>query len=241
MNYDPAAMQSQGAQPTQGINEEMVRQEANRELASKNFAAKMNKDKLRDLAEQCLRGYENDCDSRSDWEKDLTEWLKLANQIREEKSYPWAKSSNVKYPLLSTAAMQFAARAYPSLVPATGKIVNYTVAGKDPTGQKLEKADRVSTYMSYQLLNEIKGWEEDMDRMLMMLPVVGVLFKKTWYDKTEDRIRSEVILPKNIVVNYWTKNLHECERISERILISPRLLKEKINSKVFLDLDYQNQ
>jgi chaperonin GroES len=45
------------------------------------------------------------------------QWLKLATQVVEKKTYPWPNAANVKYPLLTTAAMQFAARAYPALVP----------------------------------------------------------------------------------------------------------------------------
>jgi chaperonin GroES len=232
MNYTPAGTQTQDALPSLATepNPDII-------LNTKNLAKGLKDDVLTKISEQCKRGYEQDVASREDWERDLDVWLKMANQIRETKSYPWANASNIKYPLLSTAAMQFAARAYPSLVPANGQIVNFTVVGKDPDGKKLEKATRVSKYMSYQLMEEICGWDEDMDRMLMMLPVVGTVFKKTWYDKSTDKIRSEVILPKNVVVNYWTKNLHECERISERILMSPRLLKEKVNAKVFLDVD----
>jgi predicted phage terminase large subunit-like protein len=48
---------------------------------------------------------------------DQVEWLKLATQVMEKKNYPWPNAANVKYPLLTTAAMQFAARAYPALVP----------------------------------------------------------------------------------------------------------------------------
>jgi chaperonin GroES len=223
--------------PTQGTDQLVPEVNPDITLATKNFAESLDDDELSEISNQCKQGYILDRDSREDWENDLDEWLKLANQIRETKSYPWAKASNIKYPLLSTAAMQFAARAYPSLVPGNGKIVTFTVVGKDPTGEKLEKASRVSQFMSYQLQDEVPGWEEDMDRMLMMLPVVGTIFKKTWYDKTSDAIRSEVLLPKNVVVNYWTKNLQECERISEIIKISPRLLKEKQNSGVYLDID----
>ena len=237
MNYNPADTQPVEGQTTQGINPQAVLQEANRVLAQKNWAIGLSEDKLRAIAAQCKAGYEADLQSRSDWEHDLDDWLKLANQIREQKSYPWVNASNIKYPLLSTAAMQFAARAYPSLVPANGKVVNYIVAGKDPNGTKLDKAMRVSTYMSYQVMQELVGWEEEMDKMLMMLPVVGTLFKKTWYDKAEDRIRSELLLPKNVVVNYWTKNIKECERISERIFMSQRILKEKINAGVYRDVD----
>jgi chaperonin GroES len=237
MNYNPADTQMPDEASTQGIDSLAPQPNPNVTLSTQNFAETLDEAELQEVSERCKRGYELDRGSREDWENEVEEWLKLANQIREVKSYPWRNASNIKYPLLSTAAMQFAARAYPALVPSNGKVVNNKVVGKDPTGQKLEKADRVSTYMSYQLLQEIPGWEEDMDRMLMMLPVVGTVFKKTWYDKSCDRIRSEVILPKNVVVNYWTKNLHECERISEVILMSPRILKEKQNAGVYLEAD----
>ena len=133
--------------------------------------------------------------------------------------------------------MQFAARSYPSLVPSNGKVVNSVVIGKDTTGEKYEKAQRVSTYMSYQIMHEMRGWEEDMDKMLMMLPIVGTMFKKTWYDKVEDKIKSKLILPKYLVVNYWTTNLDESERISEVIHMSPRLLKERQNMGVYAEED----
>lgn len=204
---------------------------------NKNLAEDLDEDKLTKIGQDCKKGFEFDLQSRSEWDQEMDEWVKLAKQYRQSKTYPWPNASNVKYPLLSTAAMQFAARAYPSLVPSNGKIVNSLVIGMDETGQKLDKANRVSKYMSYQIMQEMDNWEEDMDKLLMMLPIVGTMFKKTWYDKTNDRVRSCLILPKNVVVNYWTKNLETCERISEVILLSPRLVQERINKKVFLDAD----
>lgn len=207
------------------------------QMLNANLAEKLDEDTLNKIGEQCRSGFELDLQSRSDWEVDLKEWIDLAKQIREEKSFPWPGASNVKYPLLSTAAMQFAARSYPSLLPSNGQIVKSQVIGKDPTAQKLETANRVSMYMSYQLMHEMDGWEEDMDKMLMMIPVVGTIFKKTFYDKSKDQIASNLVLPQNLVVNYWTKSLNECERISEIIRLSPRLLKERQNQKIFRDID----
>lgn len=204
-------------------------------LQHQNLAEDLDEEELTEIGAQCLRGFELDLDSRSDWEDALDGWIALAKQIREEKSYPWANASNVKYPLLTTAAMQFSARAYPSLIPSNGKIVKVKVIGKDPTGEKFERGQRVGDYMSYQILYDMESWEEDMDRLLMQLPVVGTMFKKTWYDKATDKICSRVILPKNLVVNNWAHSLHCVERISEVIEMSPRLLKERQNQGIFID------
>lgn len=207
------------------------------EKHNENLADSLSEDKLTELGAWCKEGFESDLNSREDWDHCLDQWIALAKQQKDEKSFPWRGASNVKYPLLTTAAMQFAARAYPSLVPSNGKIVKSIVIGKDPTGQKLEKASRVSDYMSYQLMYEMHGWEEDMDKMLMQLPVVGTMFKKTWYNRNKDSICSKIILPKNLVVNYWTHSLEDTERISEILWMSPRVLKEYQNQNIYKKVD----
>ena len=219
-------------------NEQPQQQDTLRSIVeSKNIAEKLDKEKLHTIGSDALSGYLSDKESRKEWEVQMEEWTKLATQVREEKSYPWPKASNVKYPLLTTAAMQFAARAYPSLLPSDGKIVKSTVIGKDIDGSKYDTADRVSMYMSYQLLHEINGWEESMDKLLIMLPVVGTIFKKTYWDSIRKKVCSEIILPKNVVVNYWAKSLREAERISQVIEMSPRVLKERQMAELFLDVD----
>ena len=239
MNLNPAdSMMPEDQNTPDTESEDYTKEESpEAELLGKNLLDEMDEDQVTELQTQVTAGYENDFKSCEDWVRDLEDWIDLAKQVRKDKSYPWPNASNVKYPLLSTAAMQFAARAYPSLVPSSGKIVKSVVIGKDPTGQKLEQGERVSTYMSYQLFHEMTGWEEDMDKMLMMLPITGTMFKKTWYDKSEDKIRSCLILPKNIVVNYWTKSLDDCERISEVIELSQRKMQERIRQKIYKDVD----
>jgi chaperonin GroES len=207
---------------------------------NENLALGLTEEQLLEIAYRCHQGFESDLESRKDWEQSLDEWLLLAKQVRDEKTFPWRGSSNVKYPLMTTAAMQFAARAYPSLVPSNGKIVKSVVIGDDPTGQKFEHAERVSDYMSYQIMHDLKGWEEDMDRMLMQLSIVGCMFKKTWFNANKDNICSKLVEPKKLVVNYWTRNLDECERISEIIYMSQRVLKEYQAKEIFRDVDLGN-
>lgn len=216
---------------------QVVQQSAATEAHTKNLAETLEEDVLTTIGAGCKQAFDEDLASRAEWEQNIEDWIKLAKQVQEEKTYPWPGASNVKYPLVSTAALQFAARSYPSLIPSDGKIVNAQVVGKDPTGEKWEKAQRVGLYMSYQIMQEMKGWEEDMDKLLMQLPIVGTLFKKTYYDKADDVIKSSVILPKNLVVNYWTSCLEDAECISEVIHMSARKLKEKQNLGIYKDID----
>jgi len=202
-----------------------------------NIAENLDEDELTKIGMECRQGFEVDHSSREQWEKSYDQWLKLANQVQEERTFPWQGASNVKYPLMTTAAMQFSARAYPSLVPSSGNIVKSKIIGKDPDGSKLALADRVSTYMSYQILHQMEGWEEDMDKLLIMLPIVGTVFKKTYYSTVHKKNVSELIMPKDIVVDFWAKNLESAERISQILMLNKRQIKERQMSKIYAEVD----
>lgn len=205
-------------------------------LSSVNIAEELTEDDLIHIGNQCHTGYENDLASRKPWEQDLKNWTELALQVASEKTYPWPGAANIKYPLLATAAMQFAARAYPTLIPSNGKVVKCKVNGFDPQGQKAERAKRVSTFMSWQLMEEMDDWEEDMDKLLITLPIAGTCFKKTYWDAAKQRNVSRLILPKTLVVNYYARNMEDAERITEIFPMSKRKLMERVNQGVFLDV-----
>ena len=209
-------------------------------LESVNIADDLQDEQLSKIADQVVDGFDTDLDSRKPWERDLKTWTELALQVAGEKTFPWPNAANIKYPLLATAAMQFAARAYPTLVPSDGKIVKCKVVGYDMDGQKAARAERISKHMSYQVIDEMSDWEEDMDKLLITLPIAGTCFKKTYWDATKQRNCSKLVLPKTLVVNYYCRSLDEAERITEIFYLTRRQVKERQNRGIFLDIDLQD-
>ncbi|MCI4437903.1 MAG: hypothetical protein JHC33_13940 [Ignisphaera sp.] len=206
-------------------------------LASKNIAEDLKEDQLIMIGDQVSTGYNSDLESRRPWEEDLKNWTELALQVSSSKTFPWPNAANIKFPLLATAAMQFAARAYPTLVPSNGTLVKCRVVGYDPDGQKTARAERISKHMSYQILDQMSDWEEDMDKLLIALPIAGTCFKKTYWDAAKQRNCSKLVLPKALVVNYDCRNIEEAERITEVVYLTKRSVKERQNQGVFLDVD----
>ena len=133
--------------------------------------------------------------------------------------------------------MQFAARAYPTLVPANNQIVKCRTVGADTTGEKSQRAYRISKHMSYQLLDEMNDWEEDMDKLLLSLPLAGTCFKKTYWDAAKQVNASKLVLPKYLVVNYYSQSLEDAERITEVLTLSKRVVKERVNKKLFRNVN----
>lgn len=202
-----------------------------------NIAEKLKADELVKIGAQAYDDYQVDLKSRSHWEKEVDGWTKLAIQVKEHKSYPWPNASNVKFPILATAAMQFSARAYPTLVPSDGKIVKMEVVGMDPMGEKKARATKIGEFMSYQVLKMMEDWEEDMDKLLLILPILGTCFKKTYWDGVKGTNCSRLVLPKDLVVNYWATSLEDAERVTERIEMHPRIIKERQLAGIFRNVE----
>lgn len=244
-------MQQPEMPPTEELGEvdEQERMEniVNSALSTFNIASKIKNKKVQDsdtkvldrMGYDILQGYQADEDSRSEWMQQNVTWINQALLKSSPKTFPWPKASNVKYPLLSTAAMQFSARAYPALVPSDGKIVKTRHIPYDPQGTIAEKADRIAKHMSYQIMCKMPGWEQDMDKLLMTMAISGICFKKTYHDDIEGIHRSDIVYPQDLVVNYWAKDLESAYRKTQILYYTDNEIREKINSEEFLDLEYR--
>jgi chaperonin GroES len=198
-----------------------------------NLAEDLDASELASIGAKVVDEYGIDLASRSaeGWDERYDAAMKLALQAREEKSYPWPKAANIKFPLISTAAIQFNARAYPAIVDGPN-IVKGQVLGR-PTPEKAERADRIGKHMSYQLLQEMDDWEDDTDRLLIMLPIVGCAFRKSYFDPMKGYNCSHLVSAKHFVVNYWTKDLDTCPRATHVLEFYPHEVAEKMRSGVW--------
>lgn len=202
-----------------------------------NLAEDLDEDRLNAIGKECKEGFDADLNSRTEWLEETKEWMKLARQVREEKTYPWPQASNIKYPLISIAALQFNARAYPTLIPADGKIVKSRVIGADPTGHKRKKGERIATFMSWQFSKDMEHWEEEMDKLLIYLPIVGLSFKESYYNPVKDKIESCLVDAEYFVVDYWTKNLEDAPRYSKICPMTEQDVKSFQLRGYYLDVD----
>ena len=205
-------------------------------LEVENIAEILNEDDLTDIGLTVVEDYEKDEQSRSEWRKMAEEAMEIAMQVTQEKNYPWPGAANIKWPGLTIASLQFNARAYPALIPGTN-VVKCQVIGPDPQGEEYQRAMRISRHMSYQILEKDKNWESDMDRLLIMAPIVGTLFKKTYFDPAKRSCVSELVTPFELVVPYFAKSLEDAARITHCIEMLPNSVEERMRKGIFLEIE----
>jgi chaperonin GroES len=204
---------------------------------SPNIAGELSEDVLSQISSRVLAEYEIDETSRADWKAEAKLAMDAILQKAETKNYPFENASNIKYPVLTSAALQFGARTYPAVVPGD-KIVKAKIIGPDPHGLKQARGDRVATYQSYQLLKEIKGWEADIDMMVHQLPGIGHAFKKVYRDG-KGRICSVLRPAMNVVVHQGTRDLETVPRITDVIDdLYPHMIESRIRAGTFVEFDF---
>lgn len=91
----------------------------------------LDEQKLTALGAKVVEDYERDLTDRQTWQDKVETALKIAAQeTKDAKDYPFQGASNVKYPILTIAATEFNARAYPAICKGD-ETVQVKVIGSD--------------------------------------------------------------------------------------------------------------
>lgn len=185
-------------------------------------------------------GYVADERSRTVWRKMNAAGMDLAMQITKAKTFPWPNCSNVNFPLVTIAALQFHARAYPALIQGP-EIVKCRVSGLDPTPEEKETAAAVSKYMSYQVLEVDQAWEEGQDRLLLNYSIVGCTFKKTFRSPVLGYNTSQVVYAQDLVLDYFAESVETCRRKTHIYTLSRNDLIEGMRSNDPIYKNYEKE
>jgi chaperonin GroES len=200
-----------------------------------NLAVDLDDDVLNAIGDQVVKEYDLDLASRATWEEQTENAMKLAKQIKEDKSVPWDQASNVKYPLLTEAAIQFASRAMPELIKGSD-IVKAEITGDDPDGSKDARAKNISVHMSWQLDKQMPEWVPDTDRALHIHPIMGGFVRKSWFSRALGRNVSELVLLQDYVVNQKA-NKNRLRRESHRQWYYQNDILENMRSGLWIEHD----
>jgi len=183
---------------------------------------------LKEMGRVVVDEYKLDKSSRSEWEENIAKVLKLFTSFMGQKNFPWEHASNVNLPMLAIAVLQFQARAMDAIIPSREVVKVF-----DPGGNDMERSDRVSKYMNYQLLYSMENFESQFDKTLMQLPIEGAAFKKSYYDHTKRQNVSEYIPAMDLVMNYGAKTLEDAHRKTHAIPMTKNDIRKRVRAGVF--------
>lgn len=183
-----------------------------------------------------LRGlYEEDLESRSDWEEGYTKGLDLLGIKYTERTQPFEGASGVTHPLISESVTQFQAQAYKELLPAGGPVKTQVLGAK--TAEKEAQASRVKNFMNYQVTEIMEEFDPDTDQMLFYLPLSGSTFKKVYFDPTKGRAVSAFVPAEDLVVPYSASDLATSPRVTHTVRMDGNQIRKMQFAGIYRDVE----
>lgn len=195
-----------------GMEIELVPGEETEDSFSANLAEYMDESELQKIASELIGDFDEDIASRKDWIQTYVDGLELLGMKIEERSEPWEGACGVYHPLLSEALVKFQAETMLATFPAAGP-VKTQIIGKE-TPEKKDSAKRVQEDMNYQLMDVMKEYRPEHERMLWGLGLAGNAFKKVYFDPHLERQVSMYVPAEDMVVPYGASDLESSPRVT---------------------------
>ena len=195
------------------------------------------------IADDLLRGINDDLTSRQEWIDDRAQGISLLGLKIEipglqgaSDGAPVEGMSKVRHPLLLEAVLRFQANARSELLPTDGPVKirndnNNANLQQDQLARALEKD------LNHYLTDVASEYYPDTDRMLLMLGFGGTAFKKVYYCPLRNRPVSETVDADDLIVNNAATDLKNAKRITHRVYMKPSTVRRLQLLGVYRDID----
>lgn len=165
------------------------------------------------IQSSCQARFEHDGETCQEWRdnaKALIDIAKMTSQKRRGHIQLW--QADIQVPYLMQSAIQFNARSFPEYM-KDGKVCQPRNYGKVDQ-KKVERSQRVVDHINWQCSEQIKEWPENLDKLLLTMPIVGHMFKVKAYDENLGRITDTLCMPDQITIDNSPNNPEWDRRIA---------------------------
>jgi len=174
------------------------------------------------IANDLLRGIEDDIESRRDWIEARAQGIKLLGLKIEVPNVggtadgaPVEGMSRVRHPLLLEAVLRFQANARSELLPTDGPVKLRNDNNNADLAQD-QRANALQRDLNHYLTSTAAEYYPDTDRMLLMLGFGGTSFKKVYFCPLRNRPVSETVDADDLIVSNAATDLTNAKRVTHR-------------------------
>lgn len=200
-------------------------------FAATNVADLLDEKDLTEIGGEVVEKYEVDLQSHGEKLDKIQRVVDLAMMMtNKKKDFPFENSSNVQYPIIAQAAYEFNARVFPALT-SDGEFVKPKVRGSDNGA-----GARMAGYLNWELEQLIPDYRDGLDKITTLLPVVGTVFRKVYFNVEKQRPDVYYLLPTQLIVNANARNLTDYVK-TEVLYLDKRKFKNKVRVGLYKDVD----
>jgi chaperonin GroES len=144
-------------------------------------------------------------------------------------------ASKVVHPMLTEVCIDFSARAIKEIFPSGGPVKDYIFG--DETPEKVAKAHRKTTYMNWQLTQQIPEFRAELEQLLTQVPLGGAQYLKLSWDPNKKRPVPLFIGIDDIYLPYAATNFYSAERKTHVQYVTEIEYRQRVRSGMYRDID----
>ena len=144
-------------------------------------------------------------------------------------------ASKVVHPMLTEVCVDFSARAIKELFPSGGPVKDY-IFGEE-TAEKVAKAERKTTYMNWQLTQQIPEFRAELEQLLTQVPLGGAQYLKLSWDPKKKRPVPLFVGIDDIYLPYAATNFYSAERKTHVQYVTEIEYRQRVRSGMYRDID----
>ncbi len=202
-----------------------------------NLVEFMDEQDLAEFADDMFEGYQTDKEARGEYDEIAEDGVNLLGLSYDDSSQPFPGACGSTHPVLAQSVVKFQAKAFKELFPTEGP-VRTRIMGVQ-SDQKLQQANRVRDFMNWQTQVQMPEYGPELDRLLFHVALYGSAFKKTYWDATSNRPRTEYVKAQDFYVDYYASNLETAERFTHKYTLSTNQIKKLQLAGLFAkDVDF---
>ena len=225
-----------GGATVEALSEALAMLEAEVEIPhNANLAEYLEDSQLGEISNSLRAAYEDDLQSRQEWEEAYTKGLDLLGIKTIERTEPFQGASGVTHPLIAESVTQFQAQAYKELLPASGPVKTQIIGLVD--AEREAQAARVKDFMNYEITETMEEYDPDMDQLLFYLPLSGSCFKKVYWDMTLQRAVAQFVPAQDLVIPYTATNLNTATRVTHVLRMDENDIRKMQIAGLYRDIE----
>lgn len=200
-----------------------------------NLAEDMPSTRRREIASAMMELIEEDKKAREERDKQYADGLKRTGASNPAPGgADFEGASKATHPLLLEACIDFHASAYKEIQPADGPCKTKIVGEYD--AKELDRADRICSYMNWQMTEEIAEYEDVLDETLSQVPLSGSQYMKWWWDKVRHRPRCEFFPSDKVYIPLAESSFYESRRVTLALSLTKGEYAARVRDGMYIDL-----
>lgn len=225
-----------GGATVEALSEALAMMESEVEIPhNANLAEYLEDSQLGEISNSLRAAYEDDLQSRQEWEEAYTKGLDLLGIKTIERTEPFQGASGVTHPLIAESVTQFQAQAYKELLPASGPVKTQIIGLVD--AEREAQAARVKDFMNYEITETMEEYDPDMDQLLFYLPLSGSCFKKVYWDMGMQRAVAQFVPAQDLVIPYTATNLNTATRVTHVLRMDENDIRKMQIAGLYRDIE----